>query len=65
MVLAVVNGGLGLKLASNSTDGKLAYIVVAAVMGAIYITATVLKRKSPGPGLARGGSKERIATREM
>ena len=45
MILAVVNGGLGLKLANNSDGGKIAYSVIAGVFGAAYIAAVVVKRK--------------------
>lgn len=48
MVLAVINGGLGLRLAANSKNGKIAYEVVAGVMGLAYISATVFKRKGTG-----------------
>lgn len=36
IVLAVVNGGLGLKLAANTTGGVIAYAVVAGVVGVVY-----------------------------
>lgn len=32
MILAVINGGLGLKLAANTTGGEIAYGVVAGVV---------------------------------
>lgn len=46
MILAVINGGMGLKLAANSKSGKIAYGAVAGVMGLGYILATALKRKT-------------------
>ena len=36
IVLAVINGGLGLQLANNTTGGKILYIVVAGVIGVAY-----------------------------
>lgn len=62
MILAVINGGLGLKLAANSKGGKIAYAVVAGVMGLGYILATVLKRKTgAGNGNERASSMLRGA----
>ncbi|KAG4435577.1 hypothetical protein IFR05_008923 [Cadophora sp. M221] len=58
MVLAVVNGGLGLKLAANTTNGKIAYGVVAGVVGLAYIVVCVLKRKGAGRGLTGAWRKE-------
>jgi hypothetical protein len=46
MILAVVNGGLGLKLAANTKHGEIAYGVVAGVVGLIYILFAVFRRKS-------------------
>lgn len=61
MILAVVNGGLGLKLANNSKNGEIAYGVVAGIIGLIYILVTVLKRKGSGSSLLmrKEGSVER------
>ncbi|TGO19161.1 hypothetical protein BTUL_0005g00070 [Botrytis tulipae] len=56
IVLAVINGGLGLQLAANTRNGEVAYAVVAAFMGAFYIGVVILtsmrKRR-----LNRNGSK--------
>ncbi|CAG8971654.1 hypothetical protein HYALB_00003122 [Hymenoscyphus albidus] len=49
MLLAVINGGLGLKLANNSRGGKIAYGVVAGIMGVAYIAVVILKRKGSAP----------------
>jgi len=45
MILGVVNGGLGLKLAANTKKGKIAYGVVAGVMAVVYTLAVLLKPK--------------------
>jgi hypothetical protein len=47
MVLAVVNGGLGLRLAANSKTGEIVYGVLAGVMCVVYIVVVVIKRKGP------------------
>ncbi|KAF7889144.1 hypothetical protein EAF00_009444 [Botryotinia globosa] len=56
IVLAVINGGLGLQLAANTRNGEVAYAVVAAFMGAFYIGVVILTsmRKKR---LNRNGSK--------
>lgn len=60
MLLAVVNGGLGLKLANNSKNGEIAYGVIAGVVGLIYILFAVFKRKGSGsPLLMRKEGNER------
>ncbi|CZR67636.1 related to WSC4 Cell wall integrity and stress response component 4 [Phialocephala subalpina] len=61
MILAVVNGGLGLKLANNSKNGEIAYGVIAGIIGLIYILVTVFKRKGSGSSLLmrKEGSVER------
>merc|ERR1711939_1218972 len=50
MLLAVINGGLGLKLANNSRNGEIAYGVVAAVVGVVYVVMCAFKRKSGSSG---------------
>lgn len=37
ILLGMLNGGFGLKLAANSTGGNIAYAVVAGVIGATYL----------------------------
>ncbi|KAF7935339.1 uncharacterized protein EAE97_008246 [Botrytis byssoidea] len=56
IVLAVINGGLGLQLAANTRNGEVAYAIVAAFMGASYIGVVILTsmRKKR---LNRNGSK--------
>lgn len=36
ILLGILNGGFGLKLAANSTGGNIAYGVVAGIIGATY-----------------------------
>lgn len=45
MVLAIINGGLGLQLAANSTGGEIAYGVIAGVVMLAYAIIVVVKRK--------------------
>ena len=61
MLLAVINGGLGLKLAANTTGGKIAYGVIAGVVGVAYIIFVILKRKG-SPGAFGGLSGRRAKT---
>ncbi|EPS45434.1 hypothetical protein H072_602 [Dactylellina haptotyla CBS 200.50] len=42
MILGIINGGLGLDLANNTKNGKIAYAVVAGVMGVAWLAATAL-----------------------
>lgn len=46
MLLAVINGGLGLQLAANSRGGKIAYGVIAGIIGLTYTSMVVLSRRS-------------------
>lgn len=41
----IINGGLGLQLAGNSTGGIIGYGVVAGVIAALYLVLVVFKRK--------------------
>lgn len=56
IVLAVINGGLGLQLAANTRNGEAAYAVIAAFMGVFYVGVVILTsiRKKR---LNRNGSK--------
>ena len=63
MVCGIVNGGLGLKLAGNTKGGKIAYIVVAAVMGVTYIAVVVLKRRGKGAKTDDGVGRRRAGPR--
>ncbi|CZS91266.1 uncharacterized protein RCO7_01521 [Rhynchosporium graminicola] len=62
MVLAVINGGLGLKLACNSKAGAIAYGVIAGLVGVVYIAMCLFKRKGSNSGpFSHGLRKEEIA----
>jgi len=50
MVLGIINGGLGLKLADNTKSGEIAYGVVAGVVAVVYAVLVVVKRKEKGVG---------------
>jgi hypothetical protein len=73
MLLAVINGGLGLQLANNTRNGEIAYGVVAGVVAVVYAVAVLLRRKgNAGVGhkgmgrMAEGGTtemEERIVTK--
>ncbi|KAG0649647.1 hypothetical protein D0Z07_4061, partial [Hyphodiscus hymeniophilus] len=59
MTLAVINGGLGLKLADNTRDGKIIYGVVSGVVACLYIAFVLSKRKTKAPfgfGKEKSGS---------
>ncbi|PMD63699.1 iron reductase domain protein, partial [Hyaloscypha bicolor E] len=45
IVCGIINGGLGLQLAGNSTGGIIGYGVVAGVIAALYLVLVVFKRK--------------------
>ena len=49
MCLAIINGGLGLKLANNTKNGEIAYGVVAGFMALMYTAIVLSKRKSKAP----------------
>lgn len=48
MLLAIVNGGLGLQLAANTTGGEIAYGVIAGIVGVVYIAGAVFGGKKKG-----------------
>ncbi|KAK6331819.1 hypothetical protein TWF718_002360 [Orbilia javanica] len=50
IILGIINGGLGLQLADNTTGGTIAYSVVAGVLGLAWLAASALY-------YIRGGSK--------
>lgn len=57
IILGVVNGGLGLKLAHKANKYLIAYGVVAGVVGIIYIGTIVLtgmKKRKAGGAKVRG-----------
>jgi hypothetical protein len=43
VALGVINGGLGLKLAQNTTGGKIAYGIVAGIVGATYLALLLIR----------------------
>lgn len=49
IILAVVNGGLGLELAGNSRGGEIAYGVVAGVALLVYLGAAAYSVKTKKP----------------
>lgn len=55
ILLAMINGGLGLQLANNTTGGKIAYSVVAGISGTSFIGLIVWsemrrrKERNEGP----------------
>ena len=49
MILAIINGGLGLKLADNSKHGEIAYGVMSGVVACLYIAFVLIKRKTSAP----------------
>lgn len=42
IVLGIVNGGLGLKIAHASDDIKLKYTIIAAVLGGLWLVASLV-----------------------
>ncbi|KAL4956805.1 hypothetical protein BDW69DRAFT_192160 [Aspergillus filifer] len=44
LVLGIINGGTGLKLADNTTGGTIAYAVVAGLFGLAYIAIAALRQ---------------------
>lgn len=48
LFLGVINGGLGLHLAANTKSGTIAYGIVAAVVGVVYIGLAVVWNKGRG-----------------
>ena len=49
MILAIINGGLGLQLANNSRNGKIIYGSLAGVMACLYVAFVLSRRKSKAP----------------
>lgn len=65
MALGVINGGLGLQLASSSNAWVIAYSVIAALMTVAYIGAIVFKRmRSPRAERVLSGSESPRDIRE-
>lgn len=61
ILLGIINGGLGLQLAANTTAGEIAYGVVAGVVGLGYITTvTAMSRPKEVKRESESVGKERI-----
>ncbi len=56
ILLAVINGGLGLQLSGNTVAGEIAYGVVAGVMGVLYLAVLgwIYLRKGKMDGVGTG-----------
>lgn len=72
LVLAVINGGLGLQLSGNTTKGKIAYGVIAGFMFLLYLAVLAIaylrKDKSPEGETGEkmvGGPKAEKSDEEM
>ena len=65
MILAVINGGLGLKLANNTKGGEIAYGVVAGVVALLYTAAVLARRKNKAPWAFGKASKTGLTEAEM
>lgn len=51
IILGMINGGLGLQLANNTTGGKIAYGVIAGISGSAFLGLIVwseLQNRAPG-----------------
>lgn len=62
IALAVINGGLGLRLAKNTNKGKIVYAVVAGFVGVVYLAVALVAglrrdRKSDGEREAGAGKR--------
>lgn len=62
MLLGIINGGLGLQLASNTTGGEIAYGVVGGISG-VGILLLVISMKTEKKVLSRMFSKEQMRER--
>lgn len=63
MILAVINGGLGLQISANTKGGEIAYGVIAGVVAVAYAAITIFKRK--GVETKWDGGREKVASREV
>ena len=50
ITLGIINGGFGLKLSDNTTKGKIAYSVVAAIIWLLWMGVAVFKEVKGGSG---------------
>ncbi|KAH7368993.1 hypothetical protein B0T11DRAFT_69157 [Plectosphaerella cucumerina] len=65
LALGIINGGLGMQLASSSNAWVIAYSVIAALMTVLYIGAIVFKRmRSPRAERVLSGSESPREIRE-
>ncbi|MCJ1311596.1 hypothetical protein MMC25_005269 [Agyrium rufum] len=64
LALGIINGGIGLMLAGNTTGGEIAYGVIAGVMGSIYVAVIVwwingriaeVRKQGPGDQVSETG----------
>jgi hypothetical protein len=68
MILAVINGGLGLQLANNTKAGKIVYGVLVGVVACLYVAFVLSKRKTQAPfgsGRKEKASETRLTEIEM
>jgi hypothetical protein len=57
IVLGLINGGLGLRLAGTSKSYVIAYGVVAGVMGLVYVTSIIAGEMARGRRSSSAGSE--------
>ena len=60
IILGIINGGLGLQLAANTTGGEIAYGIVAGVVGVTYL-AIILISMVRKRGVPTGETGEKVA----
>ena len=68
ILLGIINGGLGLRLASAERSSKIAYAVIAAIVGVVYIAAMVfgeIRRKRKLQNLPPTYDRSQKDTHEM
>lgn len=72
LILAVINGGLGLQLSDNTVKGEIAYGVIAGVMFLLYIAVLAISYGRKSSGLENetgektvGGPKSEKSDEEM
>lgn len=61
--LGIINGGLGLKLAANSTSGNIAYGVLAGFIGVAYLSAMVIFELKWKDNKSKGDEREKAEER--
>lgn len=64
-ILAVINGGLGLKLSGIGNPGVpragvIAYCIIAAIMAAVYISVILFMSKKPKPAANTIGTNQQV-----